>query len=107
MDNPRPPTGFFSSMRPIIAKQYPRRSRKVQNKIIAGIFWKYPEETQKRIIKEFDSASTETKIESKNPKVEMLECPCCHTANPVAKAGVFLKCTKCKKNLVSVKIRHK
>jgi len=101
MDNPRPPKGFFERMRPTIVKQYPRRSKKVQDRIIAGIFWHYPEATREKIIKQYD---TGIKV---NPKVELLKCPVCGAKNPVERAGVYLKCTKCHKNLVSVKIVHK
>jgi hypothetical protein len=100
MNNPRPPSGFFETMRPKIKKQYPRRSKAIQDKIIAGIFYNYPEETRAKIIKQYDTVKV-------NPKVEMLECPCCHAKNPVSKEGVYLKCGKCKKNLVSVKIKRK
>ena len=98
MDNPRPPKGFFAKMRPGIRKQYPGKSRSVHDKIIAGIFWKYPSETRAKIIKEYDKV---------NPNIELLNCPVCGHKNPVSKAGVYLKCGKCKKNLVSVKIRRK
>ena len=100
MNNPRPPKGFFSKMRPGIRKQYPGRSRSSQDRIIAGIFYGYKPDVRERIIKEYDRKRV-------NPNVEMLECPVCKHKNPVSKAGVYLKCGKCKRNLVSVKIRRK
>lgn len=98
--NPRLPTGFFEHMRPEIKAQYPGRSKGSVDRIIAGIFWKASPESQARIIRAYDSIKP-------NP-VQMLECPSCHYAkNPVNRQGVFLKCGKCHKNLVSVRIRRK
>lgn len=98
--NPRPPTGFFEDMRPKMRKQYPGRTSEERDKIIAGIFWKYPEKTRKRLIEEYDTGI-------RNPKAELLECPICKHKNPVSKAGVYLKCGKCHRNLVSVKVKRK
>ncbi len=100
MDNPRPPKGYFKDMLPQIKRQYPKRPAGVYDRIIAGIFWKLPENKRQEIINRYDKVKV-------NPKTELLECPSCHAKNPVSRAGVFLKCSNCKKNLVSVKVKHK
>lgn len=91
MNNPRPPKGYFKDMLPQIKRQYP---------IIAGIFWKLSPEKRQEIIDRYDKVKL-------NPKSELLECPSCGAKNPVSRAGVYLKCTGCNKNLVSVKVKKK
>ena len=100
MDNPRPPTGYFKDMLPQIKRQYPKRPKGVYDRIIAGIFWKLSPEKRQEIIDRYDKVKI-------NPKSELLECPSCGSKNPVSRAGVYLKCTGCNKNLVSVKVKKR
>ena len=59
--NPRPPAGWWSHMYAQVASGYPREPgesmehyEREMARITAGIWWKLPEKTRARIIKDYD-----------------------------------------------------
>ncbi len=105
--NPRPPAAWFSRMFAKVSTGYPRKAgetlehwRKDIGRITAGIWWKYPAETRAGLIRQYDKKTVPA---LRNPV--MLPCPLCGMVNPVPRAGVYLRCSKCGKPLVSVKVR--
>ena len=55
LPNPRPPKEWFTKMRRGVAKQYKRFGKARIGQITAGIWWKLPEATRKRLIRQYDN----------------------------------------------------
>ncbi len=52
--NPRPPSAWWTSMMPRVRAQYPKFGKERLSQILGGIWYKYPEGTRARIIREYD-----------------------------------------------------
>jgi len=109
--NPRPPAEWWEKMWHKNARDYPRyKNESVSHwqtaisKITGGIWWKkYTPETREKLIKLYDSKKK--LMTSSNPV--MIPCPSCGSINSVSRSGIYIKCQKCGKNLVSVKVRRR
>ena len=60
--NPRPPSAWWAKMWPRVAAGYPRKARESLKKyrgdisrILAGIWWKLPQATRKRLVRRYDN----------------------------------------------------
>jgi len=108
MTNPRPPALWFSRMWSKTALQYPQNGESLDkwkervSRVTASIWWKLPQVTKDKLLKRYDNGLQPKLL---NPKAHMIECPRCNTKNPIAKAGVYLKCSHCRTPLVSVRVR--
>ncbi len=52
--NPRPPSAWWTAMMPRVRAQYPKFGKERLSQVLGGVWWKLPEATRKRIIKEYD-----------------------------------------------------
>jgi len=108
-NNPkRPPARWWSMMWSKTASGYRRKKneslehwRMDISRITGGIWTKYSPLIKEQLVRRYAHESRALA----NPV--MLPCPACGILNPVAKSGVYMKCQKCSKNLVSVKVRKK
>ena len=104
----RPPAKWFSKMSEGAAASYfgkklkelTSAQRAKVGQIVGGIWAKFSDATRLEILKKYEPSAVRV-----NP-VQMLSCPICGVANPVSRAGVYLKCKSCGKPLRAVRVRR-
>ena len=98
-----PPKIWWNRMFFSMSRQYPRKKsetlehyRNAIARIVGGIWANYSEDTKSKLLKLYENPVM------KNP----LACPCCGTLNTVSRE-LHLRCSRCGKPLISVKVRRK
>ena len=109
IQNPRPPKKWFDDMVSHVSKSYPRRRAETiahwkaeLARVVGGIWWKqYSQEKRDELIAKYDKG---TQLRLANPK--LVPCPGCRNPTPVVGPNLYLRCRKCGRSLISVKVRR-
>ena len=112
----RPPKLWFSLMVQRAKDTYPRNRNETKEhwekdiaRIVGGIWKKATQQTRDKIMLAYAK-------DEKNPAMPVipntanpvgLKCPLCGESNPVSKPNVYLKCKRCGRQLISVKVVRK
>lgn len=91
----KPPRTWWSQTWKQVASWHPGNKAEV-TKIVSKIWQELPPELQESLA-----------LGNRSIKTTEVSCPKCQATNPVSKINVVLKCRKCGKSLVAVRVRRR
>lgn len=110
----RIPKLWFDLMLKRAKDSYPRNKNETKEhwekdiaRIVGGIWSKATPQTKEKILAAYASDKNPVVSNITIPNSTGLKCPLCGESNPVEKPNIYVKCRKCGRQLISVRVVRK